>query len=361
MVQRGFRRVESDTELASPAHEPAGRGASVALEEEEEEAGVHTPPPASEPESFPLSKNDMIHSSVRNGLDVASEEKAGTDKLLSFNLESSKLGRKGSGGSSKPALARLMSLMNCRCCTVDDEDDEELEFDSFNRPMPTNHLNKVYKKQKKNDFSKSLRVFSRFPSTPNARKVSGYDSSNFMLPPQSGNDVGKKTLVLDLDETLVHSSFEYLPDADVKLPIEVQGILQDVYVRKRPGLDEFLEYVGEHYEVGVFTASVIKYADAVLDQIDPSRIVQWRLFRESCCQTSEGFYVKDLECLGRRLESTIIIDNSPHSYLFHPENAIPIKSFVDDKKDNHLVELIPFLEQVKEVRDVRVVLKDVFC
>jgi RNA polymerase II subunit A small phosphatase-like protein len=300
-------------------------------------------------------------SSVRNGLDSTSGDKAGIDKLLTFNLEqSSRVARKESNTNGKPSsLSRFMSLMNCRCCTVDydDDDEEELEFDNFHRPMPKS--SKVYKKQKK-DFSKNLRVFSRFPSTPNARKVSEYDSSSYMLPPQGPGDLGKKTLVLDLDETLVHSSFDYLPDADVKLPIEVQGLLQDVYVRKRPGLEEFLEYVGEHYEVGVFTASVLKYADAVLDEIDPSGIVQWRLFRESCCQTSEGFYVKDLDCLGRRLEDTIIIDNSPHSYLFHPENAIPIKSFVDDVRDNHLVELIPFLDHVKGVKDVRVVLKDVF-
>ena len=67
--------------------------------------------------------------------------------------------------------------------------------------------------------------------------------------------------------------------------------------------------------------------------------------------------IRDRGCLGRRLESTIIIDNSPHSYLFHPENAIGIKSFVDDKRDNHLIDLIPFLDHTKEAKDVREALK----
>jgi len=35
-----------------------------------------------------------------------------------------------------------------------------------------------------------------------------------LLPPQRERDRGKKTLILDLDETLIHSSFEPLANAD---------------------------------------------------------------------------------------------------------------------------------------------------
>lgn len=37
--------------------------------------------------------------------------------------------------------------------------------------------------------------------------------------------------------------------------------------------------------------------------------------------------------LGRDLASTIIIDNSPHSYIFHPENAVAISTFIDEPED----------------------------
>jgi RNA polymerase II subunit A small phosphatase-like protein len=110
--------------------------------------------------------------------------------------------------------------------------------------------------------------------------------------------------------------------------------------------------VGPRFEVVVFTASLAKYADPLLDLMDPAGLVRWRLFRESCCPY-EGNYVKDLNCLGRDLSSTIIVDNSPHSYIFQPANAVPIGTFIDDMEDQELLELLPHLLQVEAVDDVR--------
>jgi TFIIF-interacting CTD phosphatase-like protein len=69
--------------------------------------------------------------------------------------------------------------------------------------------------------------------------------------------------------------------------------------------------------------------------------------------------VKDLSRLNRDLARTIIIDNSPESYVLQPENAIPIKSFFGDNNDTSLLDLIPFLKDIvnKDVSDVRSVLK----
>ena len=74
--------------------------------------------------------------------------------------------------------------------------------------------------------------------------------------------------------------------------------------------------------------------------------------RESCCPY-EGNYVKDLQCLGRDLSTTIIVDNSPHSYVFQPENAVPIGTFIDDMDDQELLEITPILMGVEQVDDVR--------
>jgi RNA polymerase II subunit A small phosphatase-like protein len=64
--------------------------------------------------------------------------------------------------------------------------------------------------------------------------------------------------VLDLDETLVHSSFKLVAQADFIIPVELEGHVHNVYVLKRPGLDEFLRKVGEKFELVVFTASLSK-------------------------------------------------------------------------------------------------------
>jgi len=168
------------------------------------------------------------------------------------------------------------------------------------------------------------------------------------LPPEDAN---KKTLVLDLDETLVHSSFKPIPDPDFVMSIELENVIHKVYVRKRPGVDNFLRVVGEKFEVVVFTASLAKYADPLLDILDRQRLVKKRLFREACVQ-HYGNYVKDLSHLGRPLTNVIIIDNSPFSYMFQPDNAIPITSWFNDKADRQLYDLLPFLEQLMYVDDV---------
>lgn len=73
-------------------------------------------------------------------------------------------------------------------------------------------------------------------------------------------DKGKVTLVLDLDETLVHSSFRPVPNPDFVIPVEIEGKIVDVYVLKRPHMDQFMAAVGGRFEVVVFTASLSKYA-----------------------------------------------------------------------------------------------------
>lgn len=176
-----------------------------------------------------------------------------------------------------------------------------------------------------------------------------------VIGPRSADDAasGKKTLVLDLDETLVHSSFRPVPNADFVIPVEIDGRCVDVYVLKRPHVDEFLAQVGPRFEVVVFTASLAKYADPLLDLLDArSGAFKWRLFREHCV-AFEGNYVKDLQCLGRPLTDSIIVDNSPHSYVFQPDNAVPVSTFIDDPADVELLQILPLLLAVERVPDVR--------
>ncbi|KAH9942434.1 NIF-domain-containing protein [Epithele typhae] len=176
-----------------------------------------------------------------------------------------------------------------------------------------------------------------------------------LLPPLFPKHAGRKCLVLDLDETLVHSSFKSIQQADYVVPVEIEYHWHNVYVIKRPGVDNFLKKMGEIYEIVVFTASLSKYADPVLDKLDVHRVVSHRLFRESC-YNHRGNYVKDLSQLGRPISDTIIIDNSPASYIFHPNNAVPVSSWFNDPHDTELTDLCPFLTDLAQVDDVRGVL-----
>ena len=129
-----------------------------------------------------------------------------------------------------------------------------------------------------------------------------------------------------------------------------------IFVLKRPGLEEFLKKASELYELVIYTASMSKYANPLLDKIDPRVTISYRLFREHCTFVGGGF-VKDLSRLGRDLKNVIFIDNSPTSYAFQPFNAIPIKTWIDDKKDTQLYDFLPILELLAKADDVREYLK----
>ncbi|XP_059357990.1 CTD small phosphatase-like protein isoform X1 [Carassius carassius] len=179
----------------------------------------------------------------------------------------------------------------------------------------------------------------------------------YLLPEVNINDYGKKCVVIDLDETLVHSSFKPISNADFIVPVEIDGTVHQVYVLKRPHVDEFLQKMGELFECVLFTASLAKYADPVADLLDQWGVFRVRLFRESCV-FHRGNYVKDLSRLGRELRNVIIVDNSPASYIFHPENAVPVQSWFDDMNDTELRDLLPFFEGLSKEEDVYGVLQN---
>lgn len=175
------------------------------------------------------------------------------------------------------------------------------------------------------------------------------------MPVMLENDstrTGKYCLVLDLDETLVHSSFTPISNADYIIPVNIDGVVHNVFVLKRPGVDEFMRRVGEHFEIVIYTASLSKYADPLLDQLDIHNVIDKRLFREHCV-FHEGYFVKDLSLLNRSIKKSIIVDNSPMSYKFQPENAIDCSSFIDDPKDIEMWQIADFLINIKSVDDVR--------
>jgi RNA polymerase II subunit A small phosphatase-like protein len=171
---------------------------------------------------------------------------------------------------------------------------------------------------------------------------------------------GKKTLILDVDETLVHSSYEKVGKFDLHIPCCTNPMRKEfvhVYVAYRPFLKEFLEIVSQMFEVVIFTASVEIYCRPLMKELDPQgkMAVLWR----DHCTNVNGVYVKDLSLLGRSLDQLAIIDNSPHAYLFQPRNSIPITSWFDNPNDRELRDIVPMLEQLSRAPNVYDVL-DVF-
>uniref|UniRef100_A0A7S4UPE6 FCP1 homology domain-containing protein n=1 Tax=Alexandrium monilatum TaxID=311494 RepID=A0A7S4UPE6_9DINO len=148
------------------------------------------------------------------------------------------------------------------------------------------------------------------------------------LPPPPSPDA--YTLVLDLDETLVHY-------------YEVNGAGN---YGVRPGMSDFLRRMHQlGFELVIFTAATQDYADWVIGQIDPEGLIHHRLYRQHALPWGPLF-AKDLSRLGRDLDRTIIIDNVQENFMKHPKNGIFICTWYDDPQDTALTELTPLLEEL---------------
>lgn len=176
--------------------------------------------------------------------------------------------------------------------------------------------------------------------------------------------VKRKVLVLDLDETLIHSHHDGVirqtvkpgtpPDFILKVTIDRRPVR--FFVHKRPHVDFFLEVVSQWYELVVFTASMEIYGTAVADKLDRERNILRRRYYRQHCTLDFGSYTKDLSAICADLSSVFILDNSPGAYRSYPDNAIPIKSWFSDPSDTALLNLLPVLDALRFVTDVRSVL-----
>lgn len=179
-----------------------------------------------------------------------------------------------------------------------------------------------------------ISALTRYPKTPAPprplipRRQPSY--LNIEIPRKQ-----RKTLVLDLDETLIHSmskggrmSTGHMVEVRLNTASLGMGGQGNVgqhpilyWVNKRPYCDEFLRRVVKWFNLVIFTASVQEYADPVIDWLEQERkFFSARYYRQHCTYR-QGAYIKDLSSVEPDLSNVLILDNSPLSYLFHEGKA----------------------------------------
>ena len=174
--------------------------------------------------------------------------------------------------------------------------------------------------------------------------ISGHNAVDKLLPDHPPHLVGAKTLVLDLEDTLIHQTWHRK---------------YGWRTLKRPGLDRFIDYMSQFYEIVIFGEAPGATAELLVQQMDPGqRCIP--LYGESCSRI-DGKPVKDLERLNRPLSNIILIDDKALNEQLQPENVINVRAFLgeDQLDDTGLSELIPFLEDIVRsgTRDVRPCIK----
>ena len=155
----------------------------------------------------------------------------------------------------------------------------------------------------------------------------------------------KYTLVLDMDETLVHFFFT-----------KNIGMF---FIR--PYCFEFLNQLNELYEIITFTAGTKEYADHILNILDQgNQIIKYRLYRQHVTILGCSVY-KDLNKLGRDLSKVIIIDNMKDNFKMQPNNGLYVKTWINDINDYQFKDLLKILKDIVllKVIDVRPIIEKI--
>jgi TFIIF-interacting CTD phosphatase-like protein len=150
-----------------------------------------------------------------------------------------------------------------------------------------------------------------------------HENTKFCIPDQDPADRDKIVLVLDLDETLVYAR---------------EGPLY-----ARPGLDEFFAACKDKCEVIVWTAGLRAYAQAIIRSIDKHGVVKHCVYRHSKWFTGQAGYRKDLAALGRSLDKTVIIENTPDCIRGYQQNGILVEDYEGGERTDNT---IPALAEV---------------
>ncbi|CAK80750.1 unnamed protein product (macronuclear) [Paramecium tetraurelia] len=159
-----------------------------------------------------------------------------------------------------------------------------------------------------------------------------------------------KTLLLDLDETLIHSC-SARDQYQTSIPaVSDQGEHARIYLNIRPFCQWFLQQMSLLYTIYVYTASSSAYASAIVRYLDPKG--QWIsgiLSRQNCLETKQGFYIKDLRVISnKQIKNMLIVDNLAHSFGFQIDNGIPILEWHDDMNDQELKYLATYLMEAAD-------------
>lgn len=259
--------------------------------------------------------------------------------------------------------------------------------------------------------------YTRYPKSTSSsvcfgsKKMGRFLFPKKLIPKSILHSEVKKKLVLDLDETLIHSISRSTSNSNnaqshlVEVKFQISGISTLYYVHKRPYCDLFLSKVSKWYDLVIFTASMKEYADPVIDWLETSFRGKFtkRLYRNDCILRDGVGYIKDLSVVHgfsnhienrannennsneqnnnnennndnnnntndnssicsnniqypmqqNSLSEVILIDNSPVSYAMNVDNAIHVEGWISDPTDQDLLNLLPFLEALRYSTDVR--------
>jgi CTD small phosphatase-like protein 2 len=149
------------------------------------------------------------------------------------------------------------------------------------------------------------------------------------------------SVILDLDNTLVHSTLSPSRGHDFAFDFSDGGRPATVFVQARPHLRRFLRELSEFADLHLFTAGTADYVWRVLELVDPSReVFRTVLTREDCTPLGPGRYAKDYEKCGTDMDRTFVVDDNPGYFGKWAAQGFAIEPFVGQPGDAELIRIL---------------------
>ena len=318
-----------------------------------------------------LKPTESIISNIRQALSLNDEE-----KYTSSNLETSKVSNDSTSSDASSSSKEKDSNINTNLDLA--LNDYYNSYDYFQFEL---NFKKYYVDSSKNNngnydnyVKNALKLISLIPFRKlNISEYIEEIKKNMNIKEHSNYtnllNSKKKLLILDLDETLIHSDLDFsLKDKVHKYDKILHFNTEEeknipIPLLVRPGVENFLNFAEKEFDLIVFTASDQQYADAIIDYIEKDKkYFKMRLYRNHCIFIEPGLYIKDLRIFSdiKKLEDIIIVDNSLFSFANQLNNGILVTSFFSDKDDTFLSNVIEYLDYIKNEKDIREINKDSF-
>ena len=240
-----------------------------------------------------------------------------------------------------------------------------IEHNKNEKIMNNNNYISVFHIKNKNNINNNINSNNIINNSNNNINNNYYMNSPNIIPPfiKVPRQKNKKyTLILDLDETLVHVKQINTSTNNIYLNTYNNFSNQKI-INLRPGLFAFLNGVKPYYEIISFSCASKTYADNILYKIETNqKYFEYNLYREHTT-LYENEYIKDLSKIGRNIKEMIIVDNLEKNFRLNPDNGIKISSYfgeINTKEDNKLYELLKLLILFYKLKykDLRMAIKD---
>lgn len=175
----------------------------------------------------------------------------------------------------------------------------------------------------------------------------------------------KLRVVLDMDECILccedsigKDLFHTKPGLDTITIQTNEEKSRSMRIHIRPGLHHFLSELSEFADIYLMTAAKAAYALPAIKSIDPKLKFFTDIITREHFDFTNG---KDLNALGDRFDicHTVLVDNLDSNFSYQPANGLLVREFFDDPFDRHLEDVLTVLRALRDVPDVREVLRPV--